>query len=149
MENSFLSKEKIMLTRLPTSGRSRTKMFERSLIPTGGESSPAARSAITNPRVFHAREAIVSPTQSAPREMVGQAEIQLEDRTTFARTLYVSDGMLEVYSKSRMPVRAEIQARVMGAAEDWSHGVVSKCVETIGGWKVEMLFDRTAPGGSC
>jgi hypothetical protein len=115
-----------------------------------GRTSPhSAREATASPRAFHAREAVTAPTQSALREVVGQAEIQCEDCTTIARTLYASDRMLEVYSKSRLPVRAQIQARVMGEAEDWSDGVVSKCVETIGGWKVEMLFDSTAPGGNC
>lgn len=139
-----------MFTLLPKLGRLRAPLLERrEAAPVARETVRGRQPLVRHGHLYHGHHTATEPKPEAPREVVGQAEIQLEDRITVARTLYVSDRMLEVYSKSRLPVRAQIQARLMGETEDWSHGVVSKCVETIGGWKVEMLFDSTAPGGSC
>jgi hypothetical protein len=82
------------------------------------------------------------------REVMERVELQLADQTLYATTCDVGLHSVEVYTRKFIARQTPLRVRLSDGAFTWSKATVGRCVETVGGWKVELRFP-SGPGGAC
>lgn len=80
----------------------------------------------------------------AHREVMEEVELRFGDKSLHGTTTYVGLRTLEVYTKAAIECDELVSVGLCSGLHPWSSGVVTRCVETIGGWRVEVTFPSTA-----
>jgi hypothetical protein len=84
-------------------------------------------------------------TEIARREVQAPVELSAFGRSWVVSACDVGVRTLEVYSKSPIDCDTPVSARLADGHSSWSHAIVSRCRQTVGGYKVEMHFPKTEP----
>lgn len=82
------------------------------------------------------------------REIMERVEMQVADETLYATTCDVGLHTVEVFTRKAISRYTPVRIRLSDAGATWSKATVTRCVETVGGWKVELRFP-TGPAGAC
>lgn len=84
-------------------------------------------------------------TEIARREVQARVELNAAGRSWFVNACDVGLRTVEVYTKSPIECDTPVSVRMADPDALWSHAVVTRCRQTVGGYKVEMRFPKPEP----